>query len=60
MMYNCDSRSGELERFLAFHKIRPMTVVYMATGLRHSPIQPLRFSFGLCLITNNVGYMGQA
>ncbi len=58
MMYNCDSRSGELQRFLAVHKIRPMTVVYLATNLRHSPIRPLFFSF-FCLITNNVGNMRQ-
>ncbi len=36
-VYNCDSRSGELEKVLAAHKVSPLTSVYLVTDLRHSP-----------------------
>ncbi len=34
-VYNCDSRSGELEKVLAAHNVSQLTSVYLVTDLRH-------------------------
>ncbi len=34
-IYNCDSRTGEVERFLTTHNVPHLSVVYLITDLRY-------------------------